>query len=344
MPAATHLACSCGHDHGAHDHTHPQDQAGHDHNHDQAHPHAHSHGPGACGHNHGAGAPLKALWWALAINFAWLIVEVAGGLLTHSLALLADAGHMLTDVAALGLAIAVIYLARAPRTPRRTFGMLRAEVIGAFLNGATLVLITGFIFAEAWRRFAVPQQIDAPWMLVIAVLGLLANAGSAWVLLAHAKDSVNIQGAFLHLIGDALGSVGAIAAGVVIWLTGWSPADPIASVLIGGLILYGSLGLLRRTAHILINGTPAGIDYDAVLACLSANPHVAEVHDLHIWSITDTEPGLSAHLRLVPECSDGGHWQECLARAQTVLRERFGITHSTLQVEPTTLAKDERII
>ncbi len=135
-----------------------------------------------------------------------------------------------------------------------------------------------------------------------------------------------------------------IVAGAVIWLTGWSPADPIASVLIGALILYGSLGLLRRTAHILINGTPAGIDYEEVLASLSANPHIAEVHDLHIWSITDTEPGLSAHLRLVPECCDSAHWQACLAQAQALLRERFGITHSTLQMEPTTLAKDERII
>lgn len=342
---------SCAHDHahGAHEPAHGAHEQAQAHGDD--HGHAHAHGPGACGHSHGAGghshgagAPLKALWWALAINFVWLIVEVAGGLLTRSLALLADAGHMLTDVVALGLAIAVIYMARAPRTPRRTFGLLRAEVIGAFLNGATLVLICGFIFVEAWRRFSLPQSVDAPWMLAIAVLGLLANAGSAWVLMAHAAGSVNIQGAFLHLVGDALGSVGAIVAGAVIWLTGWTPADPIASVLIGALILYGSLGLLRRTAHILINGTPAGIDYAAVLAALSANAHVAEVHDLHIWSITESEPGLSAHLRLVPECSDSAHWQDCLAEAQAMLRARFGITHSTLQVEPTSHARDERII
>ncbi len=312
------------------------------HSHDH---HSHDHGHGACGHSHApAGAPLVSLWWALGINFVWLIVEIAGGLLTHSLALLADAGHMLTDVAALALSIAVIYMARTPRTGRRTFGLLRAEVLGAFINGATLVVIVGFVFIEAWRRFQTPQQIDAPWMLAIAAIGLLANAGSAWVLMRHAKDSVNIQGAFLHLVGDALGSVGAIIAGVVIWTTGWYPADPIASVVIGVLILWGSLGLLRRTTHILINGTPSGISYDDVLAELSANEHIQEVHDLHIWSITDSEPALSAHLRLAPECSDTAHWQECLQDAQTRLRERFGIRHSTLQVEPETMEKGARII
>ena len=259
-------------------------------------------------------------------------------------ALLADAGHMLTDVAALGLSIAVVYMARAPRSAHRTFGLLRAEVIGAFVNGATLVVIVGFVFFEAWRRFATPQIIDAPWMLAIAVVGLFANAGSAWVLMRHAKDSVNIQGAFLHLVGDALGSVGAIAAGATIWATGWTPADPIASVAIGLLILWGSLRLLRRTAHILINGTPADIVYGEVLAALEANSHVAEVHDLHIWSITDTEPALSAHLRLVPECCDSAHWQECLAVAQQMLRDRFVITHSTIQVEPESMEKDERFV
>lgn len=313
------------------------------HSHDHAHSHSHAHS--ACGHSHApASAPLTSLWWALTINFVWLIVEIAGGIFTHSLALLADAGHMLTDVAALGLSIAVVYMARAPRSAHRTFGLLRAEVIGAFVNGATLVVIVGFVFYEAWRRFATPQAIDAPWMLAIAVVGLLANAGSAWVLLRHAKDSVNIQGAFLHLVGDALGSVGAIVAGVVIWTTGWYPADPLASVLIGLLILWGSLGLLKRTTHILLNGTPAGIDYEAVLAALSANDHVAEVHDLHIWSITDTEPALSAHLRLIPECSDSAHWQECLQEAQRMLAERFGISHATLQLEPQSMEKDQRII
>jgi cobalt-zinc-cadmium efflux system protein len=286
----------------------------------------------------------RAVGLALGLTAVFFVVEVVGGLLSGSLALLADAGHMLTDVVALALAIAVIHIARAPRTPRRTFGLLRAEVIGAFLNAATLVLIVGFIFVESWRRLSLPQQIDAPWMLAIAVLGLAANAGSAWVLMAHARGSVNIQGAFLHLVGDALGSVGAIAAGAVIWLTGFTPADSIASALIGALILWGSLGLLRRTAHILINGTPAGINYDEVYAALAANEHVAEVHDLHIWSITESEPGLSAHLRLVPECSGSAHWQECLAAAQAMLRQRFGITHSTLQVEPTSMDRDARII
>jgi cobalt-zinc-cadmium efflux system protein len=302
----------------------------------------HSHAPSTA---LGADSGLqRKLWLAFWINFVWLIVEVAGGYITHSLALLADAGHMLTDVVALGLAIWVSYLARTPRTPGRTFGLLRAEVIGAFLNGATLVVIVGFIFFEAWRRFATPQQIDGPLMLVIAVIGLIANAVSAWVLMAHAAESVNVRGAFLHLVGDALGSVGAIAAGVVVWTTGWTPIDPIASVVIGLIILWGSVGLIRSTVNILLNATPPGIDYREVHSALAGLDHVEEVHDLHIWSITEQEPALSVHLRLVAECSDSSHWQRCLRHAQDMLREKFGITHSTLQVEPPEMEKDGRII
>lgn len=318
----------------------------HDHHHDG---HDHSHGPG--GHSHTPNTAvgldpvlLSRLWWAFGINFVWLIVEVVGGYITGSLALLADAGHMLTDVAALGLAIFVAYLARTPRTSKRTFGLLRAEVIGAFLNGATLVVIVGLVFWEAWRRLGHPQQVEAPLMLTIAVLGLIANAGSAWVLMSHQHASVNVRGAFLHLVGDALGSVGAIVAGIVIWTTGWTPIDPIASVVIGLIILYGSIGLLRHTTNILLNAVPPDIDYEAVMAALSSYDHAADVHDLHIWSITESEPALSAHVVLVPECSDSAHWQQCLDDMQAMLRERFGITHSTLQLEPPTLDRPERII
>ncbi len=236
------------------------------------------------------------------------------------------------------------YLARTPRTPTRTFGLLRAEVIGAFLNGATLVVIVGLIFWEAWRRLGQPQDVDAPLMLVIAVIGLAANAGSAWVLMSHQSASVNVRGAFLHLVGDALGSVGAIIAGAVIWSTGWTPIDPIASVVIGLIILWGSIGLLRNTTNILLNAVPPQIDYEEVLAAMTSYDHCARVHDLHIWSITESEPALSAHVVLVPECSDTHHWQHCQEEMQAMLAERFGITHSTIQLEPASMERHERII
>jgi cobalt-zinc-cadmium efflux system protein len=181
-------------------------------------------------------------------------------------------------------------------------------------------------------------------MLVIAVIGLAANAGSAWVLMSHQSASVNVRGAFLHLVGDALGSVGAIVAGIVIWTTGWTPIDPIASVVIGLIILWGSIGLLRNTTNILLNAVPPGIDYDEVLAALNDISHVARVHDLHIWSITESEPALSAHVVLKPECSDTAHWQHCQEEMQGMLAERFGISHSTIQLEPATMDQPERII
>lgn len=287
---------------------------------------------------------IQKLWMALAVNFIFLIVEVIGGLASNSLALLADAGHMLTDVAALLLAIIVAHLAEQVPTPKRTFGLLRAEVFGAFLNGAALVIIVGMIFREAWHRFGHLQVIDAPLMLVIAVLGLGANAGSAWILYGHRHENVNIKGAYLHMLADTLGSLGAIGAGAVIWLTGWTLIDPLVSVIIGVLILVGSINLISETVHILLEGTPEDVDYDEVKRALEDMEHIKEIHDLHIWTISSGVPSLSGHVRLYSECSDTMHWQSCLKKAQTMLRERFGIVHSTLQFEPEDYMRDKRII
>jgi len=267
------------------------------------------------------------------INLVFLIVEVAGGIITHSLALLADAGHMLTDVAALMLALIVARLAMRPATPERTFGLLRAEVLGAFVNGATLVLIVGLILREAWLRLGQPQAVDGPLMLVIAFLGLLANLGSAYVLAGGRESNVNVQGAFMHMVADALGSVGAIIAGAVIWATGWYPIDPIASAVIGVLILWSTWGLLKGTLNILLEATPENIKYEEVKAALEGMEHIEEVHDLHIWTITSGVPVLSAHLSLSSCCCDQNHWQECMSKAKDLLKTRFGITHTTLQVE-----------
>jgi cobalt-zinc-cadmium efflux system protein len=270
----------------------------------------------------------------MVIILVFLIVEVVGGLITGSLALLADAGHMLTDVLALAMAIFVGYLAERPATPERTFGFLRAEVIGAFINGATLILVVGLVFREAIGRFMHPAQVAGVGMLAVAVAGLLANLGGAWVLSGSRKENINIEGAFVHMLADTLGSAGAVVAGVVILATSWMPADPLASVLIGLLILWSGLGLLRRTLAILIQSTPAHLDFNEIKAALEANPHVAEVHDLHIWSVTSGFPVLTANVWLKPMCSDPACWQQCLRDLQNTLHERFGIEHATLQLEP----------
>ena len=276
----------------------------------------------------------RRLWWTMGIILIFLIVEVVGGLITGSLALLADAGHMLTDLLALAMAIFVGYLAERPATPERTFGFLRAEVIGAFINGGTLILVVGLVFREAISRFMYPQEVVGAGMLAVALVGLLANLASAWVLSGSRKENINIEGAFIHMLADTLGSVGAVGAGIVILATGWVPADPLASVLIGLLILWSSIGLLRRTLAILIQSTPAHLDFNEIKAALEANEHVAEVHDLHIWSVTSGFPVLTANVWLKPMCSDPACWSQCLRDLQSTLYDRFGIEHATLQLEP----------
>ena len=278
--------------------------------------------------------PQRRLWWASGINLVFLIVEILGGILTHSLALLADAGHMLTDVAALGLALLVSYLAKRPATPQRTFGLLRAEVLGAFVNGGTLVFIVGLILWEAWKRFGHHQVIDGPLMLGVALLGLLANLWSALILAGGRKENINIQGAFLHMLADMLGSIGAMIAGLVIWATGWYPVDTIASVAIALLILWSLWGFLKHTMNILLEAVPEDISFMEVKKALEEMEHIDQVHDLHIWTITSGVPILSSHVILSSCCCDANHWHECLEKARKMLDERFGITHATLQVEP----------
>jgi cobalt-zinc-cadmium efflux system protein len=291
------------------------------------------------GHGHGHGLGLRdvsrrRLWWALAINLIFLVVEFIGGLLTGSLALLADAGHMLTDVLALGLAIFVAHLAELPATPGRTFGFLRAEVIGAFVNGATLILIVALVFWEAVLRFLHPTAVAGAGLLGIAAAGLVANLGSAAVLRGSRRENINVEGAFLHMMADALGSFGAVGAGVVILRTGWMPVDPLVSIVIGGLILWSGIGLLRRTLAILIQGTPAHLDFLEIQAALAAHEYVAAVQDLHIWQVTSGFPVLTAHIWLKANCNSLPCWQRCLRDLQQILHERFDIDHATLQLEP----------
>ncbi|MFC1539130.1 cation diffusion facilitator family transporter [Candidatus Latescibacterota bacterium] len=291
-----------------------------------------------------SGISVKSLWIALVINLIFLMVEVIGGMLSNSLSLLADAGHMLTDVAALTLAIIVAHLAESLPTPRRTFGLLRAEVLGAFVNGAVLVIIVGVIFWEAWKRINQFPEINGTLMLVVAILGLFANAGSMFVLHGDRNKNVNIKGAYLHLLADTLGSMGAIVAGVIILLTGWTIADQIAGVFIGVLILVGSWELLKQTINILLEATPENINYEEVKRALKNIDHIKDIHDLHIWTITSGVPALSVHVELYSNCSDTTHWQSCLKNVQKMLKERFNIVHSTIQIEPEDFKRDSRFI
>ncbi|MCC6312723.1 MAG: cation transporter [Thermomicrobiales bacterium] len=288
--------------------------------------HNHDHVP----HESGRANP-RPLAIALGITAAFTVVEAVGGLLTGSLALLADAAHMLTDVGALALALAAIWLARRPPTPQRSFGFARAEVLAALINSAVLVAVTGWLFWEVIQRLNHPPEVDSGPMLIVAVAGLLANAASAWTLSrggGHQHD-LNTRGAFLHVIGDLLGSVAAIVAALVMLATGWWLADPILSAGIGLLVLISAWRLLRESTEVLLEATPTGIDPAEVASAMASAPGVIGVHDLHIWTVTSGLVALSAHVEL----ADGQSWPEALTELNRRLRP-FGIVHATLQPEP----------
>lgn len=289
--------------------------------HDHGHDHSRQHGR----------ADTRPLVIALAITGGFMVVEIMGGLATGSLALLADAGHMATDAAALALALFAIWLAQRPATPQRSFGFARAEVLAALINAATLVAISIYIFREAFSRIGEPPEIDSGPMLVVSTIGLLANVASAWVLSRGGghEHNLNTRGAFLHVIGDLLGSVGAIVAAIVMLATGWYLADPILSAGIGLLILWSSWRLLRETVEVLLEATPRDISPGEVSAAMGEVPGVAGVHDLHIWTVTSGFIALSAHV----EVEEMEPWNRTLVRLTDTVRERFGIAHVTLQPE-----------
>lgn len=271
--------------------------------------------------------------WALTINVVFMVVEVAGGVLANSLALLADAGHMVADVASLVLALIVLHLAGRPYTARQTFGLLRAEVLGALVNGVSLLVVAALIFREALHRYGSASFIDGPLMLAVALAGLAANLVSTAILAKDRSENINLQGAFLHMLGDVLGSFGAIIAGVVISLTGWYPVDLITSVAIGSIIFWNAIKFLRRTLNILLESAPEDVNTDDVRKSLKAMAHVEDVHDLHTWTITTGMPLLIAHLTLSPECWENNHWAVCIQEAKGMIRRRFGIIHTTLELE-----------
>lgn len=270
--------------------------------------------------------PLKA---ALFITAAVMLVEVAGGLLSRSLALLADAGHMLTDAAALGLALFAFWLSSRPASARHTFGWRRFEIFAALINGVALWAIAGVIGYEALQRIRSPQPVKGGLMLAVALFGLAANIAVGAVLFRGRERNINVRGAFLHVVGDALGSAGVLAAAVLIAATGSDIWDPIVSAAVCLLILWSSTRLVRDAVHVLMEGAPAHLDTAAVRAALAAVDGVVDVHDLHVWTITSEFVSLSAHLAVRPEAGP----KEVLRRAHEAVSSRFGICHSTFQIE-----------
>ena len=287
------------------------------------HKHDHSHGINRAG-NH------SALVWAFGITLVIMIAEVLGGWLTNSLALLSDSGHMLGDAASLGLSLIAIRFATKAASPRKSYGYRRLEILAALANGVALFLIAIAITWEAWHRLFEPPTVASAPMMGIAVIGLLANLASAWVLLhqGDVKDNLNLRSAYLHVLGDALGSVGAIVAGALMYLYGWYIADPIVSVLVALLILRGAWGVVSQSLHILMEGAPAGADVEAIVFALASIEGVCNVHDVHVWTVTSGYDVFSGH---VVVCK-GTDISRVIEKGSALLEKDFGIRHSTIQV------------
>ena len=258
-----------------------------------------------------------------------MVLEVVGGLLADSLALLADAGHMLTDGLALALSLVAIRLARRPASPEHTFGFVRLEVLAALINGAVLLGLSGWIAWEAWERLHVPREVDGPLLMAVAMLGLVVNLVCAALLRDHAGDSLNVRGAYFHILGDLLGSVATIAAGTIILFTGWNSADPLLSVFVASLILVGAWRLIREATEVLLERAPRHVDVVDLHARLETIPNLEDVHDLHVWTLTSGFVALSGHGVL----DDPAHHQRVLDEIRERMAEH-GIEHVTFQLEP----------
>ena len=294
-----------------------------EHDHKHKHKHDHNHELIRAG-NH------SALVWAFGITLVIMIAEVLGGWLTNSLALLSDSGHMLGDAASLGLSLIAIRFATKAASPRKSYGYRRLEILAALANGVALFLIAIAITWEAWHRLFEPPTVASAPMMGIAVIGLLANLASAWVLLhqGDVKDNLNLRSAYLHVLGDALGSVGAIVAGALMYLYGWYIADPIVSVLVALLILRGAWGVVSQSLHILMEGAPAGADVEAIVFALESIEGVCNVHDVHVWTVTSGYDVFSGH---VVVCK-GTDISRVIEKGSALLEKDFGIRHSTIQV------------
>lgn len=287
-------------------------------------PHAHA------GHTHArASESRRKLTTVLVLTAIYMVAEVVGGWWTGSLALLADAGHMLTDVAALGLALTAAWFGSRPATSHKTFGYHRLEILAALVNGVALVVISILILYEAYQRWAAPPIVQGKLVMLVATGGLAINLISARILHGRHEIDLNMRGAWLHVISDALGSLGAIVAGGLMWVYGWYAADPLFSALIGVLIVWSSWRLIRESTNVLLEGTPAHINLAAVEDSILRTDGVANVHDLHVWTITSGREALSAHVIHAYEVSQ----PELLKELRAKLHDRFGVDHLTIQME-----------
>lgn len=294
--------------------------------------HDHDHGHH---HSHAREGNKKGLAIAFIITAGIMLLEFFGGLLTNSLALLADSGHMLSDAGSLALSLVAIWFAARAASPKKTYGYYRFEILAALFNGGTLFVIAGMIVYHAYGRFFEPQTVASGSMIIIAFIGLAANLLSAWFLISKGdvKDNVNLRSAYLHVLGDALGSVGAIIAGIVMYFFDWYVADPIISVVVALLILKGAWGIIKQTIHILMEGTPITINQQEVKQPLEAIEGVINVHDLHVWTITSGLDSLTCHLLI----EDNQDEQRILQQAIQQIEKQFKIMHTTIQIEKSDL-------
>ena len=298
---------------------------GHDHGDDSSGGHNHGPRPGSAAAEH-----LRPLTIAVALTGSYMIIEFIGGLLSGSLALLSDAAHMATDVLGLSLALAAIQLGRRTRSVQQTYGLYRLEVLAAVINGLLLFGVGGYVLFEAARRLSDPPEVPGLTVAAIAAVGFLVNLVAFLLLRAGAKNSLNVRGAFLEVFADMLGSIGVLVAGVVQATTGWAYADPIVAALIGLMVLPRTYRLMRQALRILMEVAPPGVDVAEAQQRLAALPGVADVHDLHIWTVTDGIESASAHVVLTSDAE----WHAVLDSSRELLATEYGVTHATIQVEP----------
>jgi cobalt-zinc-cadmium efflux system protein len=323
---------SHGHDHAGHEHA-DLDHDGHDHDDPAHHDHDHS-GHDHSGHDHShapkvSAANERVVLIGFLLTAGFMVAEIVAGLLSGSLALIADAGHMLTDAAALLLAWAAFRFGRRASDGQRTFGYMRLEVVAGLINAVTLFALVAWILYEAVQRFMTPHEVLAGPMFIVAVLGLVINIVVFLVLARGDKDHVNIRGAMVHVLGDLLGSVAAIAAAITIWLTGWMPIDPILSVLVSLLILRSAWTLFRNSLHILMEGTPGNVVIEDLSKALVAKvPGLAAVRHVHVWSITSGKPVATLEIALAAGADAGAVTQAVKA----ALLADYGVTHSTIEI------------
>jgi cobalt-zinc-cadmium efflux system protein len=310
-----------------HSHSHT-----HDHTHD--HDHGHSHAHGHHGHHHGPASYDRAFAIGIGLNLSFVIAEVVFGLRAHSLALTADAGHNLGDVLGLVLAWAGTLLARRRPTTRRTYGLRRFSILAALGNAGFLLIAVGAIAVEAVHRLREPAPVATGVVMVVALIGIAINVGTALGFMSGRENDLNVRGAFIHMLGDAAASAGVVVSGLIIAATSWFWLDPVVSLLLVALITIGSWGLLRDSFNLALDAVPSGIDPDAVREYLASLAGVTEVHDLHIWGLSTTQAALTAHL-VIPEIANA---DQLLADTCGVLRERFHIEHATIQLEHGTVA------